>query len=422
MEYGGGNPSFNSILGGYNDATIEFWVKPSSYPASTTPFILLQSAFSLGFNSNGNISVSFGSDTVSSVSIIPIDNWTHVVATKDNGVASIYINGNLDSTYAITDTSIPFSAANLLIAYDGGTAYYNGTLDEAIVYRRALSASEVQQHYYSNFYKYDTNNWQFYSNESGLVDGSYTYFACANDTSGNENCTTTRTLTILPTVNGSSETDNLSEWRMFGRYLNHTSYDGVSFPILSGLNNATFTTGNLVRSSPIIANGYVYVTSNDGNIYQLNASNISSNISILSIGASGLSSPIATNNYVYVASVDSGQVLQLNASNISQQFSSFGTGYNIDGSPTLANGSLYIGNQGGTIYQLNASNLSNSFNYNTLGGYSVRSSPAIANGYVYVSYVTNYQLDSSNISQTITTGGSDDYNSLFVVNGSVYLD
>jgi hypothetical protein len=47
------------------------------------------------------------------------------------------------------------------------------------------------------------------------------------------------------------------------------------FPfIIRGLNRANFSTGGNSGSSPSIANGFVYIKGNDGNLYQLNASTL----------------------------------------------------------------------------------------------------------------------------------------------------
>tara|TARA_Y100000310_G_scaffold341354_1_gene440227 strand:+ start:112 stop:1989 length:1878 start_codon:yes stop_codon:yes gene_type:complete len=57
----------------------------------------------------------------------------------------------------------------------------NGTIDEVLIYDRALSPSEVKQHYSSNLQKYDTNEWVFQSNQSNLDEGRYTFFATVID-------------------------------------------------------------------------------------------------------------------------------------------------------------------------------------------------------------------------------------------------
>lgn len=74
---------------------------------------------------------------------------------------------------------------------DGG--YYNGTIDEVRIWNREVF---VEQNYYSNLNRYSTSGWSFYSNQSNLSLGDYTYQGCAEDSSGNLNCTEVRSLEI----------------------------------------------------------------------------------------------------------------------------------------------------------------------------------------------------------------------------------
>jgi outer membrane protein assembly factor BamB len=237
----------------------------------------------------------------------------------------------------------------------------------------------------------------------------------------------------LKVVNGSLEFDHIidpigntsssegDEWTMFGRDLNHTSWDGVDFYVIGGLNSVTFTTGDTVDSSPAIANGYVYIGSNDDKLYQLNASNVAQEIASFTTGGNVLS-PVIANGYVYVGSSD--KLYQLNASNVSQQITNFTAGSSVVSSAVVFNHSVYIGSEDSKLYQLNASNVSQQIAYFTTGSY-VSSSPAIANGYVYVGSYDHklYQLNASDISQEVAsfTAGNIIASSPAVFNHSVYV-
>jgi len=206
---------------------------------------------------------------------------------------------------------------------------------------------------------------------------------------------------FVSAVGFSSDTNNTNEWWMLGKYLNHTNWDGVSYSTISGLNSANFTTGNIILSSPAVANGYVYIGSSDTRIYQLDASNISQQIANFTTGYDiSYSSPAVANGYVYIGSLDN-NVYQLNASNVSQQIANFTTGNDVSSSPAVANGYVYIGSLDNNVYQLNASNVSQQIaNFTT--GNIILSSPAVANGYVYIGSLDNnvYQLNASNVGLT----------------------
>jgi PGF-pre-PGF domain-containing protein len=231
-----------------------------------------------------------------------------------------------------------------------------------------------------------------------------------------------------------SESSSLSEWRMFGRYLNHTAYDGISFTIIPGLNYSTFKVGGPISwSSPAVFNGYVFIGSEDGSLYQLNASNISqyiNNFTATGIYTSPAVVTIGSNSYVYFGSGASlPEILyQLNASNISQQLD-ISTASTYYSSPVVANGSVYFGGRSSGVYQVNASNISQQLaSFSTDGIYAT---PAVANDYVYVAggkLSTNnvfYQLNASNISIQIANysieDGWNERSSPVVWNGYVYF-
>jgi len=83
---------------------------------------------------------------------VPSDTWTHVAATSDGSTMKIYINGVLDPDTKTSPSTIHPSAADVHIGrweFTSNDWYYpfNGTMDEAKIYNRALSAQEVEDDY-----------------------------------------------------------------------------------------------------------------------------------------------------------------------------------------------------------------------------------------------------------------------------------
>ncbi|MDP3784944.1 MAG: LamG-like jellyroll fold domain-containing protein [bacterium] len=74
--------------------------------------------------------------------------WHHVAATRNNnGTLSLYIDGQLNGTAEAANANTTSEAPFTLGAWDdrfGITELFSGLIDEASVYNRALSASEVQ--------------------------------------------------------------------------------------------------------------------------------------------------------------------------------------------------------------------------------------------------------------------------------------
>ncbi len=142
-----------------------------------------------------------------------------------------------------------------------------------------------------------------------------------------------------------------------------------------------FATTSQVESSPTVANGVVYIGSDDGHVYALNAS-IGTVLWSYDLGVRGalISSPAVVDGTVYFGDDDL-NVYALNASTGAKLWS-FTTGSSIEVSPAVANGVVYIGSDDAKVYALNASTGALLWTFAT--GNSVTSSPAVANGVVYI--------------------------------------
>jgi outer membrane protein assembly factor BamB len=215
------------------------------------------------------------------------------------------------------------------------------------------------------------------------------------------------------------------------------SYGGSSLAVVNGvvylgsddgnvyaLNASTgaklwsYTTG-AVGSSPAVANGVVYVSSGGG-VYALNASTGAKLWSYTTVGGTA-SSPAVANGVVYVGSNDN-NVYALDAATGAKLWS-FQTGGLISySSPAVANGAVYVGSSDYNVYALNASTGALIWKYAT--EYFVDSSPAVANGVVYIGSEDKnvYALNASTGAKlwSYTTGG-DISSSPAVANGVVYI-
>lgn len=136
--------------------TVSAWVKPTTAPAmGAFPDRIMESAYNSGFaltyyNSSGQLLalLSVKGDPLYSSAQLPLNVWSHVAATFDGAIAKIYVNGVLDTTADITGTFTP-GLASLPIyvgayAYDpGNISGFRGSIDEARVYGRTLTAVEI---------------------------------------------------------------------------------------------------------------------------------------------------------------------------------------------------------------------------------------------------------------------------------------
>ena len=180
-------------------------------------------------------------------------------------------------------------------------------------------------------------------------------------------------------LSGSGESGSVDWWPMFHHDLNHTGYSTSKAP-KTNQTLWTYTTGAIIaQSSPAVADGIVYIGSEDHNVYALNATT-GALIWSYSTGHIVDSSPAVADGVVYVGSVDS-KVYALNASTGTLVWN-YTTGNYIQCSPTVAYGKVYVGSSDGKVYALNASTGTLVWNYTT--GSWVLSSPAVDGDMVYV--------------------------------------
>ena len=77
--------------------------------------------------------------------------WYHVVGTYDGSNMRVYVNGTLENTRPQTG-SVVMSSYDLFLGVRAVSSvptnmYFHGTIDEAAVYRRVLSPTEILDHY-----------------------------------------------------------------------------------------------------------------------------------------------------------------------------------------------------------------------------------------------------------------------------------
>ena len=192
----------------------------------------------------------------------------------------------------------------------------------------------------------------------------------------------------------------------------------------------TAATGGAVRSSPAVADGTVYVGSDDGKLYAFDAAGLFNCAAgpprtclaqwVTTTGAAVRSSPVVANGVVYVGSDDAG-LYALNATTGQVIWKTI-TGAAVRSSPAVASGVVYVGSDDKAVYALDAA--TGAVLWKTTTGAAVRSSPAVANGVVYVGSddAGLYALNATT-GQVIwkTTTGASVRSSPAVSNGVVYV-
>lgn len=177
----------------------------------------------------------------------------------------------------------------------------------------------------------------------------------------------------------------VSNWTMFRADPTHSS------TALVGPSNLTiawkYTTGGSVISSPTVANGVVYVGSQDKNVYALNAQNGNLIWNFVTGGSIEDSAAVA-GGMLYIES-DDGYVYCLNAQTGSLSWHTY-VGNNLHftyanlmltSSPVVSGGMVYIGSLDSNLYALNAD--TGAVVWKTPAGGPIECSPAYSDGAVY---------------------------------------
>ncbi len=140
-------PSLNLTTG----MTLAAWIKPSTSQTGWRTIMQKQAdAYFLNASKGtgtllpaGGGTIGSGGPIVSGTTTSPVNAWTHIALTYDGTTMRLYVNGTQVSSTAATGT-IQTTTNPLWI---GGNSpygeYFQGAIDEARVYNRALTAAEI---------------------------------------------------------------------------------------------------------------------------------------------------------------------------------------------------------------------------------------------------------------------------------------
>lgn len=132
--------------------SIETWIKVNSFAGDDDTII------SKGTNTwriqrrPGTNSLRFGTDTTGTHNLegnanVNDGQWHHVVATFNNGVKRLWIDGVIDNSVTISPPSpVLTNTADIRLGDNSQASgrFFNGLIDEATIYDRALTDSEIQ--------------------------------------------------------------------------------------------------------------------------------------------------------------------------------------------------------------------------------------------------------------------------------------
>jgi regulation of enolase protein 1 (concanavalin A-like superfamily) len=148
----GNGPTLNIT----SQITLAVWVKPRTAGNGAHQSIILKgdNSYAIKFHQWGNIEFFIYANNGWRTCTLPIgdtaafnNNWHHLAGTYDGRNFNLYLEGEHRAT-AIYVGAIATNATNVNMGRDadgGGRRYLNGTIDDARIYNRAISAAEIRR-------------------------------------------------------------------------------------------------------------------------------------------------------------------------------------------------------------------------------------------------------------------------------------
>mgnify|MGYP006295267683 CR=1 FL=1 len=144
----------------YNsDFSIAFWIKPTTmsyygifdnYVFSNPPY----TGWSVGMTNTGGIAIDYSNAGAAdggerALNTISAGNWNHIAVVVDTSDEwKIYVNGTYNDSYvASSSVSYPLGEPETEIGTGMMDGDFNGSIDDVMIFGRALSATEIEQIY-----------------------------------------------------------------------------------------------------------------------------------------------------------------------------------------------------------------------------------------------------------------------------------
>ena len=161
------------------DVTIEAWIYPLAGFTNDYGAIVYAGDDGNSYNlvttiTDGKLRAWFGGNTIDSNTSLQSGAWSHVAATFDNTTIKLYINGVLDNSSSASGSIVTGRAVTIGSVNAHNDYFFNGTIDEVIVWNRTLSADEIYNHWaYENLI-----------DRIGLMTKAYRFYVTVNNTQG----------------------------------------------------------------------------------------------------------------------------------------------------------------------------------------------------------------------------------------------
>ena len=145
------------ISGADQSLSITAWIKrdidSGGYEGIVTKYdyTLTKIQYALWIDSNDKVDLTLVGESATGGTTINLATWYHVAVVYNDTDLRIYVNGSLDMTPVANSTGVSGESVAFAVgcAFDNAApaAYFDGLIDEVMIFDRALSAAEVSNIY-----------------------------------------------------------------------------------------------------------------------------------------------------------------------------------------------------------------------------------------------------------------------------------
>jgi len=141
------DPGLNSLLD-LEELSVTVWINPSSWPSSGLATIVSKDEnFEFHLDTSGRVFWWWGGGAreLGTSATIPLNQWSHIAITYEEGEQHIYING-VSQAQSTASSGITLNNDSVFIGTDWNfhSRRFDGLIDEVRIYDGPLSSSEVQ--------------------------------------------------------------------------------------------------------------------------------------------------------------------------------------------------------------------------------------------------------------------------------------
>ncbi len=285
--------AINASFAPLSKVTLEAWVKPSSTaglgiivgnyaPANQMQFLLRRGGATeyQFFIGNGNIGNYM---QVNSVAIPTVGIWQHIAGAYNGTVASIYVNGVLSATAAISYTF--GTTTNPLVIGGTGAEYFGGDIDEVRIWNRALCQGEIQNNMIGEIPTIGNGLVANYHFNQGIAACTNTAVTTLTDASGNAY---TGTLTSIALTTGT-----VSNWVKPGGVLSGSNVAAFVSPTIAISSSTTICSGNSTTLTASGVGSYTWTSGPTTSTFAVTPT-VTTTYSVIGTATNGCVSSLAT--------------------------------------------------------------------------------------------------------------------------------